>query len=73
MHCQQGHQGKLMVRELGPQTTGLAGTLGYMAPEYISTGRDSIEPDVCSFGIVLVESVFNGGSRKKIYREQIII
>lgn len=25
MHCPQGHQGKLMDHELGPQTTGLAG------------------------------------------------
>lgn len=29
----------LVDHELGPRTTGLAGTLGYMAPEYISTGR----------------------------------
>ncbi|KAH0868199.1 hypothetical protein HID58_075221, partial [Brassica napus] len=37
--------------------SGLAGTFGYMAPEYISTGRASKESDVYNFGIVLVEIV----------------
>ncbi|KAB1213160.1 L-type lectin-domain containing receptor kinase IX.1 [Morella rubra] len=46
---------RLMDHELGPQTTGLAGTLGYMAPEYITTGRASKESDVYSFGVVALE------------------
>lgn len=46
---------KLMDHDLGPQTTGLAGTLGYLAPEYIATGRASKESDVYSFGMVLLE------------------
>jgi hypothetical protein len=46
---------RLMDHELGPQTTGLAGTLGYMAPEYIGTGRASKESDVYSFGVVALE------------------
>nr|XP_043635137.1 L-type lectin-domain containing receptor kinase IX.1-like [Erigeron canadensis] len=46
---------RLMDHELGPQTTGLAGTLGYMAPEYIKTGKASKESDVYSFGVVAIE------------------
>ncbi|OAY33516.1 hypothetical protein MANES_13G103200v8 [Manihot esculenta] len=46
---------KLTDHELGPQTTGLAGTLGYMAPEYITTRRASKESDVYSYGVVALE------------------
>eukprot|EP00258_Populus_trichocarpa_P006504 XP_002310340.3 L-type lectin-domain containing receptor kinase IX.1 [Populus trichocarpa] len=41
--------------EPGPTTTGLAGTFGYMAPEYISTRRAGKESDVYSFGVVALE------------------
>ncbi|CAH2080583.1 unnamed protein product [Thlaspi arvense] len=46
---------RFMDHEVGPQTTGLAGTFGYMAPEYIRTGRTSKESDVYSFGVVALE------------------
>ncbi|WJX52432.1 hypothetical protein P8452_38548 [Trifolium repens] len=39
----------------GAQTTALAGTLGYMAPECATIGRASKETDVYSFGIVALE------------------
>ncbi|CAL1381083.1 unnamed protein product [Linum trigynum] len=45
---------RLVDHELGPQTTRLAGTIGYMSPKYISTGRAE-ESDVYSFGVVCLE------------------
>ncbi|XP_054779487.1 L-type lectin-domain containing receptor kinase IX.1-like [Prosopis cineraria] len=39
----------------GSQTTALAGTIGYMAPESVTTGRASKESDVYSFGVVALE------------------
>jgi hypothetical protein len=39
----------------GSQTTALAGTMGYMAPECVVSGRASKESDIYSFGIVALE------------------
>jgi hypothetical protein len=39
----------------GSQTTVLAGTMGYMAPECVTTGKASKESDVYSFRIVALE------------------
>ncbi|PIA51937.1 hypothetical protein AQUCO_01000067v1 [Aquilegia coerulea] len=41
--------------ELGSQTTMLAGTMGYLAPECVMTGKSSKESDVYSFGVVALE------------------
>ncbi|KAJ0600325.1 putative protein kinase RLK-Pelle-L-LEC family [Helianthus annuus] len=46
---------KLVDHEKDAQTTMLAGTLGYMAPECIVTGKPTKESDVFSFGIVALE------------------
>ncbi|KAI7738483.1 hypothetical protein M8C21_024862 [Ambrosia artemisiifolia] len=46
---------KLVDHEKGSQTTVLAGTLGYMAPECLVTGRATKESDVFSFGVVALE------------------
>ncbi|XP_023900087.2 L-type lectin-domain containing receptor kinase IX.1-like [Quercus suber] len=39
----------------GSQTTALAGTMGYLAPECVMSGRASKESDVYSFGVVALE------------------
>ena len=46
---------RLIVHDGGTQTTILAGTRGYMLPEYVTTGKTSKESDVYSFGIVALE------------------
>ncbi|KAL7595408.1 hypothetical protein Lser_V15G30024 [Lactuca serriola] len=48
---------RLMDPEQGIKTTALAGTLGYMCPEYLTTGKASKESDIYSFGVVALEIV----------------
>ncbi|RRT41983.1 hypothetical protein B296_00032727 [Ensete ventricosum] len=46
---------RLVDHDFGLRTTNLAGTLPYMAPEYLHHGTASKESDVYSFGIVALE------------------
>lgn len=46
---------KLVDPMLRTQRTGVVGTYGYLAPEYINGGRASKESDMYSFGIVALE------------------
>ncbi|EFH44806.1 hypothetical protein ARALYDRAFT_915951 [Arabidopsis lyrata subsp. lyrata] len=64
-----GHFGlaRVMNHEHGSHTTGLAGTFGYMAHEYVTKGSASKESDIYSFGIVLLEIVTG---RKSLERTQ---
>ncbi|XP_062087311.1 L-type lectin-domain containing receptor kinase IX.1-like [Humulus lupulus] len=46
---------RLVDHERGSDTTVLAGTRGYMAPECLTTGKSSKESDIYSFGVVALE------------------
>ncbi|KAK7400392.1 hypothetical protein VNO78_11598 [Psophocarpus tetragonolobus] len=46
---------RLVDHEKGSQTTRIAGTRGYIAPEYFTSGKAAKESDIYSFGVVLLE------------------
>ncbi|XP_020236443.1 L-type lectin-domain containing receptor kinase IX.1 [Cajanus cajan] len=56
---------KLVDPRLRSQRTGVVGTYGYLAPEYVGGGRASRESDVYSFGVVALEIA----SGRRTYQE----
>ncbi|KAI3898057.1 hypothetical protein MKX03_025096 [Papaver bracteatum] len=46
---------RLYVRGTNPKTTNVVGTLGYMAPELLRTGKATTSSDVFAFGALLLE------------------
>lgn len=60
---------RLVDHAKGAQTTQLAGTWGYMAPECHSTGKATKETDVYSFGVVVLEIVCGRRSIEPKYDE----
>ncbi|KAF8010572.1 hypothetical protein BT93_J1264 [Corymbia citriodora subsp. variegata] len=57
---------RLVDHDKGSQTTNLAGTRGYMAPECLITGKATKESDVYGFGVVALEIACR---RRSIERE----
>ncbi|KOM56917.1 hypothetical protein LR48_Vigan10g280900 [Vigna angularis] len=48
-------------------STGIAGTLGYMAPEYLTQGQLTDKADVYSFGVLVLETA--SGRKNNVFRE----
>ncbi|KAI9112170.1 hypothetical protein K1719_016693 [Acacia pycnantha] len=57
---------RLYDHDVDPTTTHVAGTLGYVAPETMRTGRATTKSDVFSFGAFMLEVVGEGHTQVKL-------
>ncbi|KAK3119242.1 hypothetical protein QOZ80_9BG0716520 [Eleusine coracana subsp. coracana] len=48
---------KMVEIERNTVTTGVRGTMGHIAPEYLKTGRPSVKTDIFGYGVMLLEIV----------------
>nr|VDC91482.1 unnamed protein product [Brassica oleracea] len=55
------------VEQTRDETSRIAGTYGYMAPEYMNLGQFSMESDVYSFGVLVLE-IISGHTSSRFYR-----
>uniref|UniRef100_A0A0C9RJF6 TSA: Wollemia nobilis Ref_Wollemi_Transcript_14652_2207 transcribed RNA sequence n=1 Tax=Wollemia nobilis TaxID=56998 RepID=A0A0C9RJF6_9CONI len=60
---------RLFAEDQSHLSTGVAGTLGYMAPEYIMHGQLTEKADVFSFGVLLLEIV-SGKKNNSVLSEE---
>ncbi|KAF7803787.1 L-type lectin-domain containing receptor kinase IX.1-like [Senna tora] len=60
---------RLVSHEKGARTTLIAGTRGYIAPEYVFTGKAYKESDIYSLGVVLLEMA---SGRRAVEGEMVI-
>lgn len=72
---------KLLDRRESHVTTAVRGTVGHIAPEYLSTGQSSEKTDVYGFGILLLELIIgqktmssgNGNGQKGMILDRVSV
>eukprot|EP00253_Pinus_taeda_P015957 PITA_15957 len=63
---------KFFTEDLTHVTTGIAGTIGYMAPEYALRGQLTEKADVFGFGVLLLE-IISGRKNRILAEEEFLI
>ena len=66
---------KLYDQGFDPQTSKVAGTFGYIAPELLRTGRATTSTDVYAFGLVMLEVVCGRRliERRAVENEEVLV
>ncbi|KAJ9698655.1 hypothetical protein PVL29_007629 [Vitis rotundifolia] len=64
---------KLFPENVTHISTRVAGTMGYMAPEYALSGRLTEKADVYSFGVLMLEIISGRSSSKAAFGENLLV